>query len=827
MPTKGKPTRRPRAWWQWVIGLGLLAAAGILTIMRYVPGLRPGPFVAGRPATIRIPADLPRGAAIPARRGEYAGCNVLLITLDTTRADRFGCYGNTELRTPNVDRLAHEGVLFARAVAPAPATLPSHASILTGLYPYHHGARANSSFRLQEDKRTLAEILLEQGYETAAFVSAFVLDARFGLNQGFVFFDDDLGERDLRRPFVIPQRGGGETTDRALAWLRERTDRRFFLWVHYFDPHYPYEPPSPYAERYRYPYDGEVAYTDSLVGRLLDELDTLGLAERTLVILAGDHGEGLGQHDEPTHSVLIYDSTLRVPLILRCGQRLGGGVVVERPVSLVDIVPTVLTLLGVKAAVAMDGRDLTQPVPDRRAIFSEAMQAVVDYGWAGLLGVVEGPYKLIHGPKPELYDIAKDPLEKKNLYERHPEIAARLMQRLASFYGDDLDMASSPTPTEQLAAEEIAALQALGYAGSPAETLPPPAERPDPKKMLPLLERVFQAGEIGRREGVDEAIKALKKVVKDAPQFAHARKRLADAYAEKGELDKAEAEYRACLDLPMGRTQALISLARLKAQQNEVLEAIKFYRSALAERPQNFSALMELSTLLLARGDYREAVPWLKQAVRIRANDHRAPDMLASALSVLNQREEGIELFRKLLKETPTLVMVRNAMARLLSEKGQYAEALQVLRDGVIWAQKRREYELINNLAVLLVNCPDPSLRNAAEAFTLMDRVCEETDYQDPRYLYTLSMIYASQLRFDEAIAMAEKARDLAMRSGKPDIAQLAPSIGVWLERYRRAKEKGLSPFTIGSAQTDENTAAASVPASGPAATQPVGNQSP
>ena len=310
-------------------------------------------------------------AATLRRLGEPArakGYDLLVITMDTTRADRIGCYGYGRAETPHVDELARRGVRFAQAIAPTPITLPSHASLFTGLYPPAHGVRNNGTFALGSNQTTLAELLGAAGYATGAAVGAFVLEARFGLDQGFESYDDTVVPRARgAAEHTFAERRAAAVTDSAIAWLGghlEGEDRKpFFIWAHYFDPHGPYRPPEPYGERFSgSPYDGEIAYTDAEIGRLLRFIDERGDEDRTLVLLTADHGEALGDHGETTHSILVHDSTIRIPLIFSCPSLFDDAYVAgDRVVSLVDVMPTLLSLLGVAAEQAFDGEDVFAP----------------------------------------------------------------------------------------------------------------------------------------------------------------------------------------------------------------------------------------------------------------------------------------------------------------------------------------------------------------------------------------------------------------------------------------------------------------------------------
>jgi arylsulfatase A-like enzyme len=299
----------------WTLAGLLLVGAAVVTIL----GDPRSPFRGGftSPISGEVIAGLETAEQIDARPGQLRDYNVLLVTLDTTRADHLRAYGNTAIETPILDGLARRGVLFAEAVTPSPSTLPAHSSILSGLYPFRHGARANGTFRLGDEIRTLAEVMRGAGYQTGAVISAFVLDGRFGLTQGFDDYDDDLSTGVKYSRHMFRERPAELTAEVASAWLEEHAQKgRFFYWAHFFDPHATYLPPEPYRSRYAVdPYMGEIAYADERLGRLLEKLEALGVRDRTLVVVTADHGEGRGQHGEMTHSLLVYDGTLHVPLI--------------------------------------------------------------------------------------------------------------------------------------------------------------------------------------------------------------------------------------------------------------------------------------------------------------------------------------------------------------------------------------------------------------------------------------------------------------------------------------------------------------------------------
>ncbi|MCP5113163.1 MAG: sulfatase-like hydrolase/transferase, partial [bacterium] len=385
-------------------------------------------FTATQEITREILPELEEANRIEAAPGALAGYNVLVITTDTTRADHIGCYGNLGVKTPVIDQLAKDGILFAEAITPSPSTLPAHTSLLTGLFPHHHGVRANGTFKVAEEVTTLAERFRALGYRTGGFISAYVLDSQFGLDQGFETYHDDLTKGTKHATHMFRERAAELTNEPAIEWLKASQAEPFFMWIHYFDPHAVYLAPEPFRTEYKdNPYNGEIAYADSQIGALLASLEQMGVRDKTLVIYTSDHGEGFGEHGEKTHSLLVHDATVHVPMILNAPQGLPGGKVVRREVSLVDVAPTVLSLLGEPATGEMDGIDLTRPpAPGERGVVIETIASMTLHGWAPLIGIRRSDYKYIQAPRPELYDLEDDPRELENIHDESPETVAEL-----------------------------------------------------------------------------------------------------------------------------------------------------------------------------------------------------------------------------------------------------------------------------------------------------------------------------------------------------------------------------------------------------------------
>ncbi len=557
--------------------------------------------------------------------GALGGWNVLLVSIDTLRADHVGCYGHQGIETPVMDGLARRGVRFAQAIAPASSTLPSHASLLTGLNPQHHGARVNGMFKLEPKVATLAEMLASAGYRTAGFVSVALLDRRCGLARGFGHYGDTwakVGTIDGPSP---NERRAATTTAAALSWLDDNGRETFFLWVHYFDPHLSYDPPEPFASRYpSAPYDGEIAYTDQQLGRLLEWLDRNQVRSRTLVIVTADHGEGLGEHDEADHGALLYDSTLHVPLIISGPPPVPQGCVVRRQVCLIDVVPTVLAAAGRPVPAGLDGASLIDPPgPVPRALYIETLAGKFFNGWAPLLGVRRRDHKFIFAPKPELYDLGKDPKELQNVYAARPQVAAELSALLRQMVGSDPEMVTAVQAHLAVTPEMLERLRALGYVAAsdrPTTTRHkdagvPYASLPNPSEMIGELQRYKTALALVGRGHHDKVIELLEPYVAKVPQAGKALLVLGMSYDAK----ERRAEATAC-----------------------------FERAAkLVDRDANIPRM--LGAVYMKRGQYHKGIEWIQQALRIDPEDPKSLQLLGQMHRSLDRDDEALAAFGRLM----------------------------------------------------------------------------------------------------------------------------------------------------------------------------------
>jgi len=482
----------------------------------------------------------------PSGSGGEASCaqSALLITLDTTRADALSCYGKYPGVTPHLDRLAEEGLLYEAAYTAAPITLPAHASMLTGLYPLRHGVRVNGASALPQAAVTLAESARDAGLQTAAFIAALVLDDAFGIAQGFETFDKPQAA-DKKLTTHYTERPAREVIDRAVEWLRNRDrSRRFFLWVHLFDPHWP--PHEPDSIELDLPqrvasYLGEVARMDREIGRLLSELEQQGVDRETIVLALGDHGEGLGEHGETTHAMFCYETTLRIPMILRYPDRRRAGERSRELASVVDVHPTLAGALGLPAQPGLDGFDLTSgPVPAGRGVYFESYSGYLSYGWSPFAGWLDAGGKYVHSSRPEFFDLKGDPGEVHDLApERGPELDhfREAIGRLAA-------RPRLSSESQEVDPELARQIQALGYvaAGSDAGDAPEPLEqtgRPSPADRLEEFQQIGQADALLNQGRAPEALEILARIVPGSPDNVHAARLLSSALLQVRRFRKA------------------------------------------------------------------------------------------------------------------------------------------------------------------------------------------------------------------------------------------------------------------------------------------------
>ncbi|MDA8018989.1 MAG: sulfatase-like hydrolase/transferase [Thermoanaerobaculia bacterium] len=598
-------------------------------------------------------------AGVACGRGEPP-LNLVVVTFDTTRADRFGCYGRENAGTPNVDALAAQGFLFEHAVSAAPITMPAHATIFTGRYPVAHGVRDNGLFRLPDGETTLAERLRDRGYATSAAVGSFPLTREFGIDQGFDVFDDHItinvedmwGRRtEPKRGVYFDERTSAQVNDAILPWLRDNADRPFFAWLHYWDPHQPLIPPPPFNQLYLHDlYQGEIAFADHNLGAVLRVLEEEGVYDRTLVVVVADHGEGLGEHQEESHSMLAYDTTLRVPMILRV-PGLEGGHRLSNRVGTVDLLPTLMDLLDLEFDPEVQGRSLagwirspSETLAARMPHYAETLSPRLSHGWGELRALYEGSWKYIHGPRPELYDLASDPDELTNVIDEHSDEVVLLRRRLEAFLATRSSDTSSHA-VQETDPETYQRLAALGYISS-SGTSPH------------TIEESLVDGGIAPQDRVrDISLMSQAKQQLDRGEFVHARelsRRLID-------LDPGNAFYRGLL------ATALLGLGQID-------EAARVVEDAASLASQNHTAFLGVATSLFNFGEDQRAID-LARRINSEYDSAYGRYLLGEMLAALGQSEEALAELDAALQIDPRFRRALLGRGIHLAQAGRYDEA--------------------------------------------------------------------------------------------------------------------------------------------------------
>lgn len=607
--------------------------------------------------------------------------NVVVVTFDTTRADHLGAYGNDRIQTPTVDGLAAEGVLFEHAMSPVPITLPSHSSLMTGKVPFAHGVRDNGLFQLGEEQTTLAEILRQAGYRTAAAVGSFPLLGSTGINQGFEFFDDHLTAEyeDIYGSRVFPkedlffdERRAARVNEAVLPWLEEQHGEPFFLWVHYFDPHLPHEPPPPFDQLYAHePYDGEIAYSDESLGTLLDHLRRLGVYDRTLVVFTSDHGEGRGEHDETTHSMLVYNTTLHVPLIIKPPTDLagwqGGGLRLAPRVATVDVLPTVLDVLGLDIPGDIQGQSLLPMLKDpatvgdetsRRPIYAETLSPRITRNWGEQRALFKDDYKYIHGPRQELYDLAQDPREVNNLLAQEPELASAMKKELSDYLVDHTvtGLDSSVAVDDETARR----LQALGYLQVSGDGVGPIEERLNEDGAAPQ-DHVRNVTEYSQAKGflfqgrIPEAKELLLVLLERDPENPHYLELLASAEMRLGRFEQALEILEQLEVLTTGYPppeKVLETAGRVLLAQGSVVEALgKLQRAQAIEETAGGQYRLAKIYEALGRGD--DELRHLQRAIELDATFAPAHIDVGIRHAIAGDLESAGTSFRRAIEADP------------------------------------------------------------------------------------------------------------------------------------------------------------------------------
>lgn len=712
----------------------------------------------------------------PASNAPRGGPNVLLVTLDTTRADRIGAYGWRHGRTPTLDHLAKEGIIFTRAYSSVPMTLPSHTTIMTGLYPFYHGVRDNSGFELDPRARTLAEIFNDHQYQTGAVVAAFVLDARFGLNQGFAEYRDRIPSRAQFERFEVPERNAERIVDDALDWMSTlQKDRPFFLWCHFYDPHHPYQTPETFPFYLSHPYDLEIAFTDFQLQRLLDHLGQSPPNDRpTLIVVVADHGEGLGEHGEETHAYFTYDSTLHVPVIVKLPNGSKGGTTIDAPISLADIMPTILDLTGLpvphedeihgRSLVGLlEGEPGAQAAFRQRPIYFESYAPMYGFGWAPVRGIRVDQTKYIESPDPELYLLADNPREgqPRNVYDQNPDVVAEMAEALKQ-------LLETPLRTPALSGEMTAAdpevvqkLRSLGYVAGPVNGETQWTADDDLKHRLPLYNRIQAVSSQIEGGDVAAAASTLIEVLGDDPDNPRALMVLGEAASTNPDeaapgLSVLEAaaenpELSVAMRAPLLTDCGLAYLTKEDPQR-----ALAFLRQAAELEPENPTAHGWVSTAYLHLGRPNDALEAARRAVACGPQGEFHRVLLGLTEFCAGQPKEAAAEWQRLLDGKRKALPAWELAAMCARDRVIAAKAREVL------SQAAADPSLPESVRGVLHAAHGQILFNEgqyAPALAAFDAACSLLG-DDVAGLWWRSRALTALQRFDEARHLLEQAKE-------------------------------------------------------------------
>jgi arylsulfatase A-like enzyme/Tfp pilus assembly protein PilF len=696
--------------------------------------------------------------------------NILIITLDTTRADHLGCYGYSGVRTPNMDRLAEEGILFKNATCQTPLTLPSHASIFTGTYPFFHGVKDNG-FYLEDNRITLAEVVKEHGWTTSAFIGAFVLDSRWGLDQGFDYYYDNF---DFTKYKTISldsvQREGGKVTEAFFDWLEKNHQQKFLSWIHLYDPHTPYDPPEPYKTQYSNSYwtlyDGEIAYVDFLIGEILEKLKEKNILKKTLIVIVGDHGESLGQHGENSHGFFIYDVCIQVPLIIYFPSFKLEGKQIASQVETVDIMPTLLQVLNLPVPPDVQGKMLIQMIIGEKVreeyfAYSESYYPLYHYGWSELKSLRSNRYKYIKAPRPELYDIINDPNEQNNIYKQKLTIAKDFQEKLLS-----LEKAGSAEGIEEkrpkkLDDETQEKLMALGYIGgfTSNSKLKKGDKRADPKDKIQLYNKIKIAQEKFAQKELDESLEKINQVIKEDPEVIEALQVRSRIYLELNKYEKAIADCKSALELDPEYEAVIFNMALAYSKQKKYDEAIAGYERLMGLDPRDHKPPFNLGKIYLEIKDLDKAISFLKQAINLQPEVSTMAHLnLGKAYFEKKKLELAEQEFRKSLEISPEISRAHFNLALVYEDKKEFRKAMEEYKKEI--ELHKEAYNAHFNLAKLYGKTGSIDLQ--IEHFK--QSIQHKPDFANG-YFFLAKAYLDSNKKLDDAINLIKKGLNLAPKS--------------------------------------------------------------
>ncbi len=716
--------------------------------------------------------------------GASDGPNVVFVTIDTLRADHLGCYGYKAIKTPNIDRLSEQGTRFVNAYTQVPYTLPSHAALFTSTYPMWNDVRDPVGPPLPLESLTLAEVLKQNGYVTGGFPAAFVLDGFFQLNQGFDYYYDHFPRREdsLRAGKEAGLvRHADEQLRLAFEWINKNLDKKFFVWLHLYDPHHPYNPPEPYRSQYpNRPYDAEIAYVDSAIGKLVDFLAVAKLRQKTLIVLTADHGEALGDHNEFYHGYFVYDTTMKVPLIVVAPNLTTMAKEVKRPVDLIDVAPTILQLVGIHVPPQMQGRSLLTSILGKgqvpEPIYGESLFAHWHFGWGDLHCLLVGRYKLIQSPKPELFDLEKDPGERTNIYSKNLALATTMkhqLEEIAAKY--TRKQAAKVTP--KLTQEALNNLRALGYIGAPSDAAPQmTGSLADPKDRIQLYNLYLEGGALEGAGKLEEAAAIFRRILAVDPTPAIVHHQLGSLYFKMGDYEKAVESFKAAIQRNERDEASLLALARTYGEMGKFKEALAGYERALTLNPDDSAALNNIAVALMKLGAWQKARETLELAVR------QSSPLKESYyhLGVCYQREQRLDQaaaqFRKAIEIDDKFAAAHYDLGAIYARQGKESVAIEEFRKAL--AARPDFAEPHFNLGALYAR--SGNLKAAALEFQKAIQI--RPDFAEA--YYNLGTVYSMQAQWDEAIAQYKKAVSI-----RPDFAKVYYDLAVVYQQKGMARE--------------------------------------
>lgn len=607
--------------------------------------------------------------------------NYILVTVDTLRVDRIGCYGYKNVDTPTMDLFAKRGIKFENCISPTPLTLPSHTSIMTGTFPAFHGVRDNGGFLVPPELKTLAELFKENEYDTAAFVASYVLDSKWGLNQGFDFYFDQF---DLSQYKSISlgnvQRRGDEVIDQALPWLEDHKSKPFFAWIHLYDPHTPYDPPSPFKEQYpNRPYVGEIAYTDSQLARLWQYLEEENLIENTILIFASDHGESLGAHNENAHGFFIYQEAVHVPLIIVTPFETLFGSSRSTVVSLVDILPTMLEMANIPIPSLAQGKSL-QPLlfkdredPEAFA-YSETYYPRFHYGWSELTSIQNSRYKLIVAPRLELYDLEIDPQESANLLDVEPREVRRLKDIIDVFM-EETEKNALKLDYSQMDEDSRQKLAALGYLGTITDASLEGKKLGDPKDKIIIFNQLSEARELGLDRKFEAAVLMIEKIITEDPDVIDAYFAMGNLYFKEKNFEKALEYFFQVLSRQPNDTFTVSNIANSYIMMDELDEAEKFLLSIIDALPPDSQINLIMGNINNAQREYDTALAYYKKCIELNPASASAYNAIGGIYVVQKNLDKAEEFLREAEKRNSKLMNIHYNLAQLLEERKDFTQA--------------------------------------------------------------------------------------------------------------------------------------------------------